>query len=208
LGHAVNEKVAGAWENGYTALMQTIELINDRDPFQGFTTERLIVRAWVDGDLADLIAGVGDFEVARWTTIPHPYGDKEGREFLARVVGKNHRDHSFFAAVDKASGKLIGGTDVKINAQGAVDGGIWIGTPFHGQGFGTELWRARAQFAFSVLGVDYLVSGFLEGNEKSRRMQEKVGFKLTGERRPFHKSRSRTEPITEVVMRLDKKDLK
>jgi hypothetical protein len=49
-------------------------------------TERLQMRAHRDGDLADLVALAGNWEIARWTgTIPHPYSEIDGREWITRV---------------------------------------------------------------------------------------------------------------------------
>jgi 8-oxo-dGTP diphosphatase len=53
-------------------------------------TPRLRIRSYWDADLADLVALAGDWEIARWVgTIPHPYTEVDGREWIARVQ-ENH----------------------------------------------------------------------------------------------------------------------
>ena len=53
-------------------------------------TERLRMRAHRDDDLADLVALAGNWEIARCTaTIPHPYSEIDGREWIA-CVQENH----------------------------------------------------------------------------------------------------------------------
>ena len=53
-------------------------------------TGRLRMRAHRDDDLADLVALAGNWEIARWVgTIPHPYTEVDGREWIARVQ-ENH----------------------------------------------------------------------------------------------------------------------
>ena len=54
--------------------------------------------------------------------------------------------------------------------------GYWIGVPFWGQGLIPEAVRAIQEYAFDLLGCDGLWCGYYEGNEKSRRVQEKCGF--------------------------------
>ena len=52
--------------------------------------ERLRIRAHRDDDLADLMALAGNWEIARWVgTIPHPYSEADGREWITRVQ-ENH----------------------------------------------------------------------------------------------------------------------
>ena len=48
------------------------------------------MRAHRDDDLTDLVVLAGNWEIARWTgTIPHPYSETDGREWIARVQ-ENH----------------------------------------------------------------------------------------------------------------------
>jgi 8-oxo-dGTP diphosphatase len=74
-------------------------------------TERLRIRAHRDDDLADLVALAGNWEIARWVgTIPHPYSEDDGREWIA-CVQDNHatgRPRRFAIALKEAD-RLIGG---------------------------------------------------------------------------------------------------
>ena len=74
-------------------------------------TERLRMRAHRDDDLADLVVLAGNWEIARWTgTIPHPYSETDGREWIARVQ-ENHAagQPRRFAIALKETDRLIGG---------------------------------------------------------------------------------------------------
>jgi RimJ/RimL family protein N-acetyltransferase len=74
-------------------------------------TARLRVRSYRNEDVADLVALAGDWEIARWVgTIPHPYTEVDGREWIARVqenhaIGRPRR----FAIALKKTDRLIGG---------------------------------------------------------------------------------------------------
>jgi RimJ/RimL family protein N-acetyltransferase len=49
-------------------------------------TERLLLRSYRDDDLADLVALVGNWQVAcRLTNLPHPCSDGYGRDWIAHV---------------------------------------------------------------------------------------------------------------------------
>ena len=54
--------------------------------------------------------------------------------------------------------------------------GYWIGKPYWGQGLIPEAARELLRFAFEQLGMTTVWCGYYEGNEKSRRVQEKLGF--------------------------------
>ena len=44
-----------------------------------------------DGDLADLVTLIGNWEVARWvSSVPYPYSEADGHEWIATV----RRDHA------------------------------------------------------------------------------------------------------------------
>ena len=77
--------------------------------------------------------------------------------------------------------------------------GFWIGVPFWGQGLIPEGVREIIRYAFEDLRLEKLWCGYFEGNEKSKRAQEKCGFKYqyTNEDAPWVKMMDRrTEHIS------------
>ena len=54
--------------------------------------------------------------------------------------------------------------------------GYWIGVPYWGQGLIPEAVRELMRYGFEELNLDKLWCGYFDGNEKSRRVQEKCGF--------------------------------
>ncbi|MBQ2314223.1 MAG: GNAT family N-acetyltransferase, partial [Treponema sp.] len=54
--------------------------------------------------------------------------------------------------------------------------GYWLGKPFWGQGFMTEAVKEMVRHAFEDCGMNKIWAGYYEGNERSRRVQEKCGF--------------------------------
>ena len=54
--------------------------------------------------------------------------------------------------------------------------GYWIGVPFWGRGLIPEAVRELMRYAFNELGIKKLWCGYFDGNEKSKRVQEKCDF--------------------------------
>lgn len=60
------------------------------------------------------------------------------------------------------------------------DIGLWIGAPYHGQGYGTETVAGLVRYGFEKLGMQKIDSCVFVGNWASRRIFEKNGFVLEG----------------------------
>jgi RimJ/RimL family protein N-acetyltransferase len=76
-----------------------------------FETARLRIRCHRDGDLPNLVALVGNWEVARWVSLmPYPYAEQDGRYWIETVkadhaTGRPRR----FAIAGNEDDPLIGG---------------------------------------------------------------------------------------------------
>jgi RimJ/RimL family protein N-acetyltransferase len=57
-----------------------------------------------------------------------------------------------------------------------VGTGSWLGEAHQGRGIGTEMRAAVLELAFRGLGANRAESDWLEGNEASRRVSEKLGY--------------------------------
>jgi RimJ/RimL family protein N-acetyltransferase len=152
-------------------------------------TERLILREWRRSDLDDLVEGLGNFAVAEWLAfVPHPYTRSHANawfDYCAIGAKKRPRRSYDFAIVLKSEAKVIGGVSLDCidRLHGTAGGGIWINAKYHHQGYGTEAFTARLVFAFERLQLRRIENGFLRGNGGSRRMLEKLGYKMEGVKR-------------------------
>jgi RimJ/RimL family protein N-acetyltransferase len=83
-----------------------------------------------------------------------------------------------------------------------VQTGSWLGTAFQRRGLGTEMRAAVLELAFRGLGAEVAESAWLEGNEASRRVSEKLGYRTVGSttRSP------RGEPVPTTVVELERTD--
>ena len=80
-------------------------------------------------------------------------------------------------------GQPIGTQDVRATnllTERAIDTGSWLGLPWQGRGYGTEMRAAVLAFAFDHLGVVIARSAALDGNGASRRVSMKLGYRPDG----------------------------
>jgi RimJ/RimL family protein N-acetyltransferase len=84
-----------------------------------------------------------------------------------------------------ANGTLVGTQGVvgeQFAKERRVATGSWLGREHQRQGIGTEMRAAVLELAFRGLGAQTAVSAWLEGNEGSRRVSAKLGYRETGTR--------------------------
>jgi RimJ/RimL family protein N-acetyltransferase len=80
-------------------------------------------------------------------------------------------------------GTLVGSQSIHgrdFAATKTVATGSWLGARFQRQGVGTEMRTAVLELAFRELGATRATSGALDGNQASRRVSEKLGYRTVG----------------------------
>ncbi|MGO4665747.1 GNAT family N-acetyltransferase [Bosea sp. 2YAB26] len=89
---------------------------------------------------------------------------------------------------DAGSETLLGGLTLGLIRRGVAQActlGYWMGQRHAGKGYMTEAVRGAVRFAFSDLGLHRVEAACLPGNEPSRRLLERVGFRCEGEARAY-----------------------
>jgi RimJ/RimL family protein N-acetyltransferase len=84
-----------------------------------------------------------------------------------------------------AGGTLVGTQGVgaeRFAAERSVATGSWLGMAHQRRGIGTEMRAAVLELAFRGLDAETAISAWLEGNEASRRVSEKLGYRVAGVR--------------------------
>ena len=167
-------------------------------------TERLILKEWELSDKQEMVEGLNDFETAKNLTIPFPYINEHAENFINSHL-RNDKNNYYFAIVLKSENKVIGGTSLEIkNDINKNKGGIWLNKKYHGKGFGTEAWIARAKFAFETLRLNELENGFFEHNQISWKMQQKLGYKIVDKTINFCPALNKE--VIEIVTKLTRND--
>ena len=149
-------------------------------------TARLRMRAHRDDDLTDLVSLAGNWEIARWVvTIPHPYTELDGREWIARVQEKHATGcPRRFAIALKATDRLIGGVGLDGTTGDGSDEpalGYWLGQPYWGNGFALEAAAAVIEYGFRTLGLETIRAYTDPGNAASQKVLLGCGFNYVGE---------------------------
>ena len=172
-------------------------------------SERLILRSYEDADINDLVEGLNNINVAKWISgVPYPYTENDAKNFIEIAKDNDENVEISLAIVLKENNKVIGGTEIRnINKKdGTAGGGIWINEKYQKNEYGTEAFSARNKYCFEVLGLRRIENGYFSGNEKSRRMQMKLGYKDEGVRRKKFLCLATNEYVDECVTGLLKEE--
>ncbi|MFA9422749.1 MAG: GNAT family N-acetyltransferase [Sedimentibacter sp.] len=144
-----------------------------------FETERLILRHWATSDADSLYEYAKDPLVGPSAGWPVHTNVENSRTIIKDVLSADET----YAVCLKENNKAIGSIGLLIGKKSNIDItkdeaeiGYWIGVPFWGQGLIPEAVKEIMRYAFDDLGLKGLWCGYFDGNDKSRRVQEKCGF--------------------------------
>ena len=156
-------------------------MIKGEDPM--LQTERLFFRRWEDGDAEVLFRWARDPDVgpaAGWP--PH----RDAAESLA-VIRHVFNEPECRAICLKDGGMPVGTVELMLNGRSDLTAradecelGYWLAKPFWGRGLMPEAVREILRRAFEDLCMATVWCGYYEGNDKSKRVQEKCGFRHRG----------------------------
>ena len=143
-------------------------------------TKRLILRRWEDSDAAGLYEYAKDPDVGPIAGWPPHQSIDESREVIRNVF----QGKEAYAICLKTDEKAIGAIELKLNGHTDLTDrddecelGYWLGKPFWGQGIMPEAVEEILRHAFEDIGMTKVWVGYYEGNIKSKRVQEKSGFR-------------------------------
>lgn len=142
-------------------------------------TEKLILRPWAENDAEDLYQYAKDPAVgpiAGWSVHTSVENSKE---IIRGVLSAPET----YAVVLKETGRPVGSAGLMIGKTSNIglpdteaEIGYWIGVPYWGRGLIPEAVRKMIKYGFEELNLEKIWCGYFDGNEKSKRVQEKCGF--------------------------------
>lgn len=142
-------------------------------------TERLLLRPWEDADAAALYQYAQDPRVGPIAGWPPHTSVEDSLEIIHTVLAAPET----YAVVRKETGQPVGSVGIMFAANGSApmdegeaEVGYWIGVPYWGQGLIPEAVQALLNRCFTVLECKAVWCGYYDGNQKSKRVQEKCGF--------------------------------
>ncbi|MFI8998950.1 GNAT family N-acetyltransferase [Streptomyces sp. NPDC053542] len=157
------------------------------------TTERLVLRPFRPGDAAAVHAACQDPDIPRWTTVPAPYTYAHAEDFVGPHTARGWREDTTytFAVTLKEDGRPAGDGTL-VGSAGLVrmtklapperqaELGYWSVKEHRGRGYTVEAARAIVRWAFTALGVERMEWYAEAGNEASRAVALKTGFRMEG----------------------------
>lgn len=142
-------------------------------------TERLLLRGWKESDAERLYEYARDPDVGPIAGWPPHQSAAESLHIIQ--TGLNRAE--CYAICEKENGNVIGGIELKQNEDTDMTDradecelGYWLGKPFWGRGYMPEAGAALLRHAFETLELSAVWCGYYDGNYKSKRVQEKLGF--------------------------------
>lgn len=162
-------------------------------------TERLILRAFIEGDGPSVEQLAGDRVVADTTlAIPHPYPIGGGAAWIATHADAWNRGVGLTLAIcDRSESEaLLGAISLRVSqAHRHGEIGYWIGAAHWGRGYATEAALSLIGYAFATLGLRRVQGRLFTRNTASGRVLQKLGMQLEGIHRDAYLRWGRFEDI-------------
>ena len=142
-------------------------------------TKRLKLRPWEESDAENLFKYASHPDVGPIAGWAVHTSVENSREIIRRVLSAPET----YAVVLKESGQPVGSIGLMLgkasniglpDSEGEI--GYWIGVPYWGRGLIPEAVRELMRYGFENLKLNKIWCGYFDGNEKSKRVQEKCGF--------------------------------
>jgi RimJ/RimL family protein N-acetyltransferase len=152
---------------------------NEGDQIMILTTERFVLRPWTEADAESLFEYASDPDVGPIAGWPPHKNVEESLDVIRNVF----TGAECYAICEKENDKAIGAIELKLNGHTDMterddecELGYWLGKPFWGRGYMPEAATELIRHGFEELGMTKIWCGYYDGNNKSKRVQEKVGF--------------------------------
>lgn len=142
-------------------------------------TERLLLRKWTEKDADSLFEYAKDPDVGPIAGWPPHQSAEESLSIIRNVLN----GAECYAICERGSEKAIGAVELilkghtnRVTRDDECELGYWLGKPFWGRGYIPEAAKELLRHGYEDLGMQTIWCGYYDGNEKSKRVQEKVGF--------------------------------
>lgn len=142
-------------------------------------TDRLVLRPWKDTDAQSLFEYASDPDIGYVAGWPAHKSIEESLDVIRNVFN----GAECYAICEKGNDRAIGAIELKLNGHTDMTDkndecelGYWLGKPFWGRGYMPEAATELIRHAFDDLAMTTIWCGYYDGNNKSKRVQEKLGF--------------------------------
>lgn len=162
-------------------------------------TKRLILRPWKEQDAEDLFQYASHPDIGPIAGWPVHTSVQNSRQIIRDVL----QAPETYAVCLKETKRPVGSIGLMLgktsnigipDSEGEI--GFWIGVPYWGQGLIPEAVRELMRYGFEVLNLSKMWCGYFDGNNKSKRVQEKCGFR-------YHSTKKGVACALEGVLRTE-----
>jgi len=169
---------------------------------QMIKTERLLLRPLQESDLVALAAALNNYRIVRNTArIPWPYKLDDARDHLDRANRSTPGTLRLSISEKSRPNSIVGGIGYEAEEAGhSAELGYWLAEPVWSKGFGYEAAAAVTTHAFEAAGHERLMAGYRHGNEASRRILDRLGFRTVGHEMMYSRGVGRKSPVARLEL--------
>ncbi len=147
----------------------------------------LLLRPWCPTDATEVHRACQDPDIQRWTTVPSPYLPQDAAAFVTSIAPDAWAAGTGapFAVCDAGTGQLLGscGLVTLDRTRRSAEVGYWTAPWARGQGVAVRATQTVARWAFDKLGLRRIVWQAEIGNQASRLVALRAGFRIEGQLR-------------------------
>lgn len=139
----------------------------------------VVLRPHAWDDIEAMTRACQDVETSRWTLVPDPYEEAHARDYLERITGGAVDGESCRWAISTVDDSTYQGNFGLMAREGnSFKVGFFVAPWARGRGLATLALWAACDWAFREGGAEVMIWDALVGNDRSRQVAERVGFRV------------------------------
>ena len=149
-----------------------------KEELDRIVTKRLVLRKWRIEDAPSMFKYASDPAVGIPCGWPAHKNIEESKSIINAFI---RRPYCYAICLKEDIDHPIGCIELNLKtslcrSENECELGYWLGKPYWGNGYVPEASKALLKYGFEVLGYNVIWCCYHDGNNKSRRVQEKIGF--------------------------------
>jgi RimJ/RimL family protein N-acetyltransferase len=144
------------------------------------TDGTVTLRAHRDDDVPEVVEQCQDPVSQRWTTVPVPYTDEDGRTFVTEIVPRGWAEGSSWAFAVEVEGRYAGTVELRDEGEGRLEVAFGSHPWVRGSGAMERAVRLLVDWGFADRGARVIVWRAHRGNWPSRKLAWRLGFSFDG----------------------------
>jgi RimJ/RimL family protein N-acetyltransferase len=143
------------------------------------------LRTFTPADIPWVFEVSQDPLLQQFVQVPSPYLLEHARFFVETLAIERMAsgERAEFVVEDAVTGERLGRVGLGLNANAAAEVGYWVAPAARGRGVAPEAVRALSHWAFTTKDLGLIEWRAEVGNEASRRVAQKAGFRMEGQLR-------------------------